>query len=48
LDREDASICFLTKHIFRSLGGTTTFEERESPKDLLLLIVELLQGQADV
>jgi len=48
LDREDASIHFLTKHIFRPLSSTTTFEERESPEDLLLLIVELLWGQADV
>jgi len=42
LDREDASVCFLAKYIFGPLGGTTTFEECESPEDLLLLIVELL------
>ena len=48
LDREDTSVCFLMKHIFGLLSGTTTFEERESPEDLLLLIVELLWGQADV
>jgi len=44
LNREDASVHFLTKHVFRPLGSTTTFEECESPKDLLLLIVELLRG----
>jgi len=44
LNREDASIRFLAKHIFGPLGGTTTFEECESPEDLLLLIVELLWG----
>jgi len=48
LNREDASVCFLAKHVFGSLGGTTTFKECESPKDLLLLIVKLLQGQTDV
>jgi len=31
LDRENASVCFLTKYIFRPLGSTTSFEERESP-----------------
>jgi len=44
LDREDASVHFLAKHVFRPLDGTTTFEECESPEDLLLLIVELLRG----
>jgi len=44
LNREDASVRFLAKHIFRPLGSTTTFEECKSPKDLLLLIVELLRG----
>ena len=48
LDRENTSVCFLTKHIFRLLGGTTTFEEHESSEDLLLLIIELLWGQTDV
>jgi len=48
LDREDTSVCFLMKHVFGPLGSTTTFEECESPEDLLLLIVELLWGQADV
>jgi len=48
LDRENASVRFLTKHVFGPLGSTTTFEEHESPEDLLLLIVELLWGQTDV
>jgi len=48
LDREDASVHFLAKHVFGLLGGTTTFEECESPEDLLLLIVELLRGWTDV
>jgi len=48
LDREDTSVCFLMKHVFGPLGGTTTFEERKSPEDLFLLILELLWGQADV
>ena len=47
-DKEDASVCFLTEHVFRPLGGTTTFEECESPENSLLFVVELLQGQADV
>jgi len=47
-DRENASVCFLTKHVFGPLGSTTTFEEHESPKDLLFFIVELFRGQADV
>jgi len=47
LDREDASVHFLMKHVFGPLGSTTTFEEHESPEDLLL-IVKLLWGQADV
>jgi len=42
LDREDASVRFLAKRIFGPLGSTTTFEECESPEDLLLLIMELL------
>jgi len=45
---ENASVRFLTEHIFRPLGGTTTFKEHESPENSLLFIVELLQDQADV
>jgi len=48
LDGENASVCFLTEHIFRSLGSMTTFEECEGPENSLLFVVELLWGQADV
>jgi len=48
LDRENASVCFLTEHVFGPFGGTTAFEECESPENSLLFIMELLQGQADV
>jgi len=47
-NREDASICFLTEHVFGPLGGTTAFEECEGPENSLLFIVELLWDQADV
>ena len=47
-DGENASVRFLTKHVFGSLGSTTTFEERESPKNPLFLVIELFWGQADV
>jgi len=40
-DGENASVRFLTKHVFRPLGSTTTFEERESPKNPLFFIMEL-------
>ena len=48
LDRENASVCFLTKYIFRPLGSTTSFKERESPENPFFFIVELLQGQVDI
>ena len=48
LDRENASVCFLMKHIFGPLSGMTIFEECEDPEDFLLFIVELLWGQVDV
>jgi len=48
LDRENTSVCFLTKHIFGLLGSTTSFEECESPENPFFFVVELLQGQADV
>jgi len=38
---ENASVRFLTKHVFGPLGSTTTFEERESPKNPLFLVMEL-------
>jgi len=40
-DGENASVRFLTKHVFRPLGSTTTFEECESPKNPLFFVVEL-------
>jgi len=47
-DGENASVRFLTKHVFGPLGSTTTFEERESPKNPLFFVVELFRGQADI
>jgi len=47
-DGENASVRFLTKYVFGLLGSTTTFKERESPKNPLFFIMELFQGQADV
>jgi len=44
LDGENTSVCFLTEHVFRSLGSATSFEKHESPENLFLLIMELLQG----
>ena len=44
LDGGNTSICFLTEHIFGPLGSMTSFEERESPENPLLFILELLQG----
>jgi len=47
-DGKNTSVCFLMKHIFRPFGSTTTFEERESPKNPLFFVMELFRGQADV
>jgi len=44
LDRENASVCFLTKHVFGPLGSTITFEERESPKNPLFFICGTVPG----
>jgi len=44
LDRENASVCFLTEHVFGPLGSATSLEECESPENLFLFIMELLQG----
>jgi len=44
LDRENTSICFLTEHVFEPLGSTTSLEERESPENLFLFVMELLWG----
>jgi len=48
LDRENASVCFLTKYIFGPLSGMTSFEECESPENPFFFVMELLRGQADV
>jgi len=48
LDRENASVCFLTKYIFGPLGSTTSFEKRESPENPFFFVMELLRGQVDV
>jgi len=48
LDRENASVRFLMEYVFKPLGGTTAFEEHESPENSFFFIVELLWGQADV
>jgi len=48
LDGENAGVRFLTKHVFRPLGSTTTFEERESPKNPVFFVVKLFRGQANV
>ena len=47
-DGENASVCFLTEHVFGPLGGMTAFKEYEGPENFLLFVVELLWSQADV
>jgi len=47
-DGENTSVRFLTKHVFGPLGSTTTFKERESPKNPLFFVMELFRGQANV
>ena len=44
LDGENTSVRFLTEYIFGPLGGTTSFEECESPENPFLFVVELLRG----
>jgi len=44
LDGENVSVCFLMEHVFGPLGGTISFEECESPENLFLFVMELLQG----
>jgi len=44
LDGENASVRFLTEYVFGPLGGTTSFEERESLENPFLFVVELLWG----
>jgi len=47
-DGENASVCFLTEHVFGPLGGTTALEEHKGLENSLLFVMELLQGQADI
>jgi len=42
LDRENASVRFLTKYIFRPLGGTPSLEEHKGPENPFLFVLELL------
>jgi len=44
LDGENASVCFLMEYVFRPLGSMISFEERESPENPFLFIMELLWG----
>jgi len=44
LDRENTSVRFLTEYVFGPLGSMTSFEERESPENPFLFIMELLRG----
>jgi len=44
LDGENASVCFLTKYVFRPLGGTTSLEERKGPENPFPFVLELLWG----
>jgi len=43
-DGENASVHFLTEHVFRPLSSITAFEEHEGPENSFLFIVELLWG----
>jgi len=44
LDGENAGVRFLTEYVFGPLGGTISLEERESPEDPFLFVMELFQG----
>jgi len=44
LDRENASVRFLTKYVFEPLGGTSSLEECEGPENPFLFVLELLRG----
>jgi len=44
LDRENASVRFLTEHVLGPLSGMTIFEKREGPENFLLFIVKLIWG----
>jgi len=45
LDREFASICFVSKDVLGPLGYLTSFEEHESPKYFFLFTTKLLWNQ---
>jgi len=44
LNREDASVHFLTKEVLGPLDSPSTLEEGEGPEDFLLVTAELLQS----
>jgi len=44
LDGKNTSIRFLTKYVFRPLGGMTSLEEYEGPENPFLFVLELLWG----
>jgi len=44
LDEENASVRFLMEYVFGPLGSTTSLEERESPENPFLFVMELLRG----
>jgi len=48
LDRENASVRFLTKYIFGPLSSMSSFEEHESPENPFFFIMKLLQDQANI
>jgi len=41
---ENAGVCFLTEDVLRPFGGMTILEERESPENFFLFVMELLWG----
>ena len=43
LHGKNASVHFLMEDILRPLGGTTTLEKHESPKNFFLFVAELFQ-----
>jgi len=44
LDRENASVLFLTKYVFGPLSSMTSLKEREGPENPFLFVLELLRG----
>ena len=44
LDGENASVRFLMEYVFGPLGSTTSFEERKSPENPFLFVIELLRS----